>query len=397
MVCAGPSLWIRTFSRRGAPSTREAGVVTKRWILFSAVFLCIFSLSLWRGAPKVVPVALLFDGRDTTGAVVSRQGLQSVVLAMEYFNSRSSSRKYQPVLLSETDPFSALRAAAELNVSAVVGGISVPSPSLLSQASNRFGIPVISLAPGSFLAKGDDLVFRPRPESGGRTLGAEAKRRGMTSYSAIVSGFESGYVQEFIRDFEAGAGAPPRRTLVFSGDLNKQIDDFGRIASGMDAMLLVLPDWLAAIALRELRLRTPGLAVFASNRAVSHRTPLLAGDQGEGLLTAAVLPREWFPGESGFPGFVADTYGEHIPAITLSIGYDAVAMLDAALDRAGTTDPGAVARALAELERIESSSGPASLDAGGDLSLPRGIFSLTKQGWIPVSRPSSIPPGEVSP
>lgn len=363
--------------------------MTKRWFFFSAALLCIISLFFWRRPPTVVSVALLFDGRDTTGAVVSRQALQSVVLAMEHFNSLSSSRKFQPVLLSETDPSSALKAAAKRNVSAVVGGITAPSPSLLSQASNRIGVPVISLAPGSFLAKADDLVFRPRPESGGRTLGAEAKRRGMTAYSAIVSGFESGYVQEFIRDFEAGAGTPPRRTMVFSGDLNKQIDDFGRIASGMDAMLLVLPDWLAAIALRELRLRTPGLAVFASNRAVSHRTPLLAGDPGEGLVTAAVLPREWFSGGSGFPGFVADTYGEHIPPITLSIGYDAVAMLDAALDRAGTTDPGAVARALSEMERIDSSAGPAALDAGGDLSLPQGTFSLTKEGWIPVTRPAA--------
>lgn len=369
----------------------------KRWVVFSAAFLCISSLILWRRAPVSVPVALLFDGQDTAGAVVSRQALQSVVLAMEYFNSRSSSRKFHLVFLRETDPSSALRTAAEMKVSAVVGGISVPSPSILSQASNRFGTAVISLAPGSFLAKADDLVFRPRPGTGGRILGAEAKQRGMTSYSVIVSGFESGYTQEFIRDFEAGAGGPPRRTMVFSGDLNKQIEDFGRIASGMDAMLLVLPDWLASIALRELRLRTPGLAVYASNRAVSHRTPLLAGDIGEGLITSAVLPREWFLEGRGFPGFVADTYGEHIPAITLSIGYDAVAMLDAALDRAGTTDPGAVARALAELERVESSAGPAALGAGGDLSLPQGIFSLTKKGWIPVSRSSSPPPSSVTP
>lgn len=371
--------------------------MTKRWILFSAAFLCIISLFFWRRSPEIVSVALLFDGRDTTGAVVSRQALQSVVLAMEHFNAFSSSWKFRPVLLSETDPSSALKAAAKKNVSAVVGGISVPFPSLLSQASNRFGIPVISLAPGSFLAKGDDLVFRPRPESGGRTLGAEAKRRGMTAYSAIVSGFESGYVQEFIRDFEAGAGAPPRRTMVFSGDLNKQIDDFERIAAGMDAMLLVLPDWLAAIALRELRLRKPGIAVYASNRAVSHRTPLLTGDTGEGMVTAAALLRDWFPGGSGFPRFVAETYGEHIPPITLSIGYDTVAMLGAALDRAGTTDPGAVARAFSGLEHIESSAGPAALDAGGDLSLPQGTYSLTKEGWIPITRPSASLPASGAP
>ena len=86
--------------------------MTKRWILFSAAFLCIISLFFWRRSPEIVSVALLFDGRDSTGAVVSRQALQSVVLAMEYFNSRSSSRKFQPVLLSETDPSSALRTAA---------------------------------------------------------------------------------------------------------------------------------------------------------------------------------------------------------------------------------------------------------------------------------------------
>lgn len=348
----------------------------------------------WRRTPLMVSVALMPDRGDQTNAVISRQTLQSVVLAMEYFNSRSSARKFRPVLLQETDVPSSLRAAAEQNVSAVIGGIHVPSPSLLSETSNRFGTAVISLASGSFLAKGDDLVFRPRPESGGRALGAEAKRRGVTSYSAIVSGFESSYVQEFIRDFEAGTGCPPRRTMVFSGDLNKHIDDFERIAAGMDAMLLVLPDWLASIALRELRLRTPGIAVYGSNRAVSHRTPLLAGSTGEGLLTAAVRPGEWFYGESGFPGFVSETYGEHIPPVILSIGFDAVAMLDAAIDRAGTADSRAVARAFAQMSQIEFPAGTAALDASGDLVLPQGIFSMMKEGWIPVSasaasRPSS--------
>lgn len=362
--------------------------MTKRIILIAAVLgITLFSFIVLRQTPIFIPVALLVDEQDSSGAVVSLQAHQSVVLAMEYFNTLSSSRRFYPVPLFTTDVSEAIKSAADKNTSVVVSGIHTPSLSLLSKASKRHQIGVISLAPGNLLARPDDFVFRPRPASGGHELGRGAKKMGIHSYAAIVSGFEDAYVQEFVRDFEAGAGIPPRRTMVFSGDLNKQIEDFERIGKGMDAALLVLPDWLAAIAVRELRLRTPHLFVFASNRAVSHRTPLLAGSLGEGLLTAGTLPPQWTTGRNAFFRFVKDTYGDHIPDITLAMGYDAAAMLGEAVKQAGSADRKAVALALENLKKIRAPGEAEEIlvDSNGDMCTSSQLFFLMKCEWVPFS------------
>ena len=345
----------------------------KALFIATASTLGLISLFLWLAPPPSVPVALFFGDQSPCGSTMCRQSLQAAVLAMEYFNSRSSSRRFVPVPIYEGDIKKSFEMALEKKSVAAIGGIHAPFPSLLSQASNRFKIPLISMASGSHLARGDDLVFRPRPGTGGGSLGSEAKRRGVKRYGAIVSGFDSEYTQEFLRAFERSAGSPPLRTMVFSGDLNKQLGAIERVGRGMDAMVLVLPDWLASIAARELRSRMPGLLLFSSNRAVSPRTSLLAGVEGEGMVTAAVLPRDWSAEKEGFPRFVAKTYGSHIPAITLSAGFDAMALLNEALNRDG---PEGLAEALRPL-----------LDDQGDLNRPMSLFTLSQAGWIPLSSP----------
>jgi ABC-type branched-subunit amino acid transport system substrate-binding protein len=215
---------------------------------------------------------------------------------------------------------------------------------------------------------------------------------GVSSYSVIVSGFAASHVQEFIRDFESQLGAPPRRTMVFSGNLNKHIEDFERIAKGVEAILLVLPDWLAAVALRELRLRLPGLPVFASNWAISHRTHLLAGSLGEGVLTVSFTPPEWDSQEHEFLRFIEETYASPIPPVILAMGYDTVAMLDEAIRRAGSSDRRAIADALAELTSVRTTGGTVPIDENGDLQHTGALYSLSSGRWIrvPGNDPASL-------
>lgn len=346
----------------------------KKTLFFAtAAMLALISLFLWLTPPPTVPVALFFGEQSLAGSTMCRQSLQATVLAMEYFNSRSSSRRFVPLPIYEKDIQKAFETAVEKKALAAIGGIHAPHPSLLSKASNRFKIPLISQASGSHLARGDDLVFRPRPDTGGFSLGTEAKRRGVKRYGAIVSGFDSEYVQEFLRDFEGAAGSPPLRTMVFSGDLNKQIGAFERVGRGMDAMVLVLPDWLAAIATRELRMTRPDLPLYGSNRLISPRMSLLAGLEGEGLITAAVLPKGWSLKKEGFPRFVAETYGSHIPAPTLSAGYDSIDLLNKAFEAAG---PEGLIGAMKAL-----------LDDRGDLNRTVSLFALSPAGWTPLPFP----------
>jgi ABC-type branched-subunit amino acid transport system substrate-binding protein len=192
-------------------------------------------------------------------------------------------------------------------------------------------------------------------------------------------------VQEFIRDFESQLGVPPRRTMVFSGNLNKHIEDFERIGKGVDAMLLVLPDWLAAVAMRELRLRLPGLPVFASNWAVSHRTHLLAGSLGEGVVTASFTHPGWDDQEHDFLRFVEETYASPIPPLILAMGYDTVAMLDEAIRNAGSSDRRAIGDALAGLTSVRTTGGEIPVDENGDLQHAGAVFILRSGRWVRIS------------
>jgi branched-chain amino acid transport system substrate-binding protein len=346
-------------------------------LVFIAFFVCV-------RRPFTVTVTLFYDERDLAGAVVSKQALQSVVLAMEFFNSRSSEYRFLPFRETDQNIYESIEHAASMGSIAIVGGINAPFASLLADSSRRNGIPFLSLASGTSLARADDFVFRARPRSGGKELGLAAKHLGVSSYSVIVSGFAASHVQEFIRDFESELGAPPRRTMVFSGNLNKHIDDFERIAKGVDAILLVLPDWLAAVALRELRLRLPGLPVFASNWAISHRTHLLAGSLGEGVLTVSFTPPEWDDQEHEFLRFVRDAYASPIPPVILAMGYDTVAMLDEAVRRAGSSDRRAIADALSELTGVHTTGGTIPVDENGDLQHSGAVFSLRSGRWVRV-------------
>ncbi|NLK19287.1 MAG: ABC transporter substrate-binding protein [Synergistaceae bacterium] len=359
--------------------------MTVRRLIFFAALVLFVSLILWRGrSAEIVQIGVLFDSGETSEAVISKQALQSVILAMEYFNSRSSSFEMRPVPIYQSDPVSAVDHAPS-DISALITGPGVTFSANIAKISKERGIPVISLAAGSLIPGKESLVFRPRPGTGGFVLGREAARRGVKTYSVIVSGFDSGYVQEFIRDFEAGlGGVPPRRTIVFGEGLEKQIAHFDRIISGMDAMLLALPDWPAVIAFRELRLKSPGIPIFASNRVISHRSLMLAGNLGKDFLSAAVPPGKKFLGSDGFYKFVTETYGDHIPVCILAMGYDGAAMLSAALEAAKSADRASLAGALSGLEKIESSAGPVLVNDRGDLAVKSCVMSLEAGGWTPV-------------
>ena len=357
----------------------------KLWkiVLPTIAVFCVAGFLLLR-KPITYPVALFYDEGDLAGAAISKQALQSVVLAIEFFNSRTSSYRFVPFKETDANVYESIEHAAATGSIAVIGGINAPFASLLADASRRHGMAFLSLASGPLLARSDDFIFRPRPRNGGRELGRAAKSVDISSYSVIVSGFASSNVQDFIRDFEAEAGVPPSRTMVFSGNLNKHIEDFERIAEGMDAILLVLPDWLAAVALRELHLRLPSLPVFASNWAVSHRTPLLAGALGEGAVTGSCTAKEWDDPKLEFIRFVEETYSPPIPPMILAIGYDTVAMLDEAIRRASSGDKRNIADALRGMESVNTVGGTIRIDKNGDMQHEEALFTLCSGRWVRV-------------
>ncbi|MDI9371308.1 MAG: ABC transporter substrate-binding protein [Synergistaceae bacterium] len=367
-------------------------------ILFAAIFIAGFFFSDDR---LEVPVTLFYDDKDISGAVVSKQALQSVVLAMEFFNARSKTHRFIPTRESDMNVYNAIERAAARKSAAVIGGINAPFASLLADASRRQGISFISLASGHSLARPDDLVFRPRPENGGRELGEEARDRGIKAYAVIVSGFAASHVQDFIRDFQSAIGTPPLKIVSFSSDLKTRIEDLQDYAQDMDAVLLVLPDWLCSVALRELRHRFPGIPVFLSNWAVSHRIPLLAGPLGDGAFTASYTDIAWDSPGNEFVRFVRNTYTSSIPRMILAIGYDTVAMLDAAVKMSGSSDKQAVATALSELESVETIGGVFPVDKNGDLRHRGQIFTLRSGHWArggaASDTSSSARPGGVVP
>ncbi len=363
-----------------------------RYFLVAAVCIAgLFLLVTGRG-PNVVPVALFFEEADLSSSVVSRQSLQAVVLAMEFFNSRSSSHVFAPIPFSGIDMETSMQLAAHQSAVAVVGGINTSFASLLADAARRANLPTICLAPGDYLARSDDFVFRSRPDSGGKELGRAAKRMGIRSYTAVVSGFNVRYVKDFIRDFESGAEMPPKRTVVFKGALDRHIADFGSEDASSDAVLLVLPDWLAGIAARTVNAQAPRMAIFASNWAISHRTAQLANTVGDRLIIAATTHRQWDSDENEFLRFVEDTYGRRLTPITLSTGYDTVAMLDAAVRDAKSNAPRDISAALKRLKNVPTVGSVVPVDVNGDMQQPVSLFSLDGRAWKRLSGTAGAPP-----
>ena len=349
--------------------------------LIATVCLAVLFVFVLGRGPDVVPVALFYEEADLSSTIVSRQSLQAVVLAMEFFNSRSGSHIFLPVPFSGIDMETSMQEAASRNAVAIVGGINTSFASLLADAARRAGLPTICLAPGEYLARSDDLIFRSRPDSGGKELGRAARRLGIRSYTAVVSGFNVRYVQDFIRDFESGSGMPPKRTVVFKGALDARIADFGGADAFSDAVLLVLPDWLAGIAAREINVQAPEMMLFASNWAISHRTGQLVESLGDRLVIAATTHAQWDSAENEFLRFVEDTYGRRLTSITLSMGYDTVAMLDAAVRDAGSNAPQKISTALKRLRDVPTVGGVAPVDANGDMRQPVSLFSLDGRTW----------------
>jgi ABC-type branched-subunit amino acid transport system substrate-binding protein len=87
--------------------------------------------------------------------------------------------------------------------------------------------------------------------------------------------------------------------------------------------------------------------------------------------------------------FVRETYGDHIPPVTLSMGYDAVAMLDEAISIAGSNNMKKVASVLKQLQELSLSHGKIAMDRNGDLLLPVSLLSLGEKGWTPFTHSSS--------
>lgn len=349
--------------------------------LIATVCLAVLFVFVLGRGPNVVPVALFYEEADPSSTVVSRQSLQAVVLAMEFFNSRSGSHMFVPVPFSGIDMETSMQEAAARNAVVMVGGINTSFASILADAARRAGLPMICLAPGKYLARPDDFVFRPRPDNGGKELGLAAKRMGIRSYTAVVSGINVRYVQEFIRDFESGAGMPPKRTVVFKGALDSRIADFEGADASSEAVLLVLPDWLAGIAARAINVEAPEMAIFASNWAISHRTEQLAESLGDRLIIAATTHGQWDSAENEFLRFVEDTYGRRLTPITLSMGYDTVAMLDAAVRDAGSNAPQKISTALKRMRDVPTVGGVVPVDANGDMQQPVSLFSLDGRTW----------------
>ena len=361
--------------------------------LIATVCLAVLIVFVPGRGPNIVPVALFYEEADLSSTIVSRQSLQAVVLAMEFFNSRSGSHMFVPVPFSGIDMETSMQEAASRKAVAIVGGINTSFASLLADAARRAGLPTICLAPGKYLARPDDLVFRPRPDSGGKELGRTAKRMGIRSYTAVVSGFNVRFVQDFVRDFESGAGMPPKRTIFFKGALDTRAADLGGANASSDAVLLVLPDWLAGIAAREINAQAPEMMIFASNWAISHRTGQLAESLGDRLVIAATTHRQWDSAGNEFLRFVEDTYGRRLTAITLSTGYDTVAMLDAAIRNADSNAPKDISAALKRLRAVPTVGGVVSVDANGDMRQSVSLFSLDGRTWkrLPETAETSVP------
>lgn len=307
------------------------------------------------------------------GSLLCGQGIQSVVLAMEYFNAKSPSVHFVPVVLREGQSLnSALEGEDGQRISAIVAGAHTSAPSYLSALSINARIPVFSLAYEKMFAFSDDLFFRPRPRSGGVELGQLAKRQGVSSYAVVYNRKGATHMEEFMEDFEEGIGRAPSKEAVLGYNPDMWQGALGGIGDGVEGIVMALPDWFAAVVLGKLRSLYPFIPVYLSSAALSHRTPYLAGEAARDAVTVSFLPGEFSTDHGEFLEFVEKNYRTDIPFTTLLTGYDLVSLLNEAIRRGGSARREDVVQALSEIAAKGDEKG-AILDRNGDMR-PRAVF-----------------------
>lgn len=318
-------------------------------------------------------------------------------------------KKAHFVLISEddgADPKTATAVAQKLvdqKVNGVVGhlnsGTSIPASKIYFDA----GIPEISPSATAikYTAQGYGTAYRVMTNDArqGRVLGAFAVQKIGAKKIAIIddrSAYGQGLADEVEKAAKAAGGEVVARefttdkstdfTAILTSIKSKQPDVI--FFGGMDPQAAPMVQQMKRLGLN---------AKFLGGDGVQTAEFLhLAGSDGEGVLASNPgVPLASMPGGVTFEQKFSAKYGKiqnYSP-----YAYDAVNVLIAAMQRAGSADP---AKYLPELAKTNMTgvTGPIQFDGKGDLTNGNVTVYQVKGGkWVPVETVKNAGPANVAP
>lgn len=338
------------------------------------------SASEQSGEPLIIGYAAALTGDGAAGDV---PGLQGVEYAVDQVNEAGGIDGHPVELITkdmQSDPALGGRVTQELLDEGAQIILGPPFPamavgviqtaakadvSVLSVTSTQPEYPVVGGSPAFLAAFGDNVQAAAAAEY---ALGQGFK----TSFTMVSPDFS--YTEEnpqfFVETFEEGGGKNIGSETFSIGqeDFSTQVTAIANLDEQPDVIFgaLFMPDLgIFLKQLREAGVETPvyGVDGFDSKAVVD-----FAGDAAENVVFAT----HGFPADgSRFAEFVAaveEAQGEapEAPALTV-LGGDAINIVQAAVEKAGSVEPAAIGEAMGQLDALEVVTGELSYASGNGI------------------------------
>lgn len=331
----------------------------------------------WRG----VTVAILFPASGV-GAPLGFSLKQSLLWAFDYANERSFAPKYRPIVIETDDVEAGVREAVDSGAVVIVGASTSTYASRLQKAADEVGLSVISVGALSQALAEEDNLFRPHSGANEAFVMGEMLRKSVSRYIVFASAQNPIYVVPFLDALATGmGGVRPYAYLSADGGVSRDAL-FSALAEIMetDAVVLALPDFSAAVVARQLRYLYLDMPIWMASWGATARFAEIAGSMGEGVRTIASWRPDALQTSHPFVRYVRRLYGDELDPFPLTLAYDAVAMLDEAVNRGGIDRDG-ITKGLSEVRGVDGINGPFAVDENGDGHPPLYLQEVSKRRW----------------
>jgi branched-chain amino acid transport system substrate-binding protein len=339
----------------------------------------VLSLAVFAGCAKSARVGAIVS-RSGAAASYGEQVARGFDLAVEQINAAGgvSGRKLQLIYRDDsTNPEIGLAALRELvereGVSTVLGAVSSTVTLRLAPYCERRRILLISPSASSpALTEAGDYIFRTYPSDvlEGASMADFARDLGLDRVAVLA--VDDDYGESLSRVFAErlrAAGGSIVASLKFPEGDTAAIADAVAALSGLAPRGLYIPAYVGDLATALTLLRATNLRpIVLGTSAATPELIRAAGPAAENL----VFPMPSFDpdadsaGARSFTAGFRERYGAE-PEVYAAHAYDAVRLLAAAADRAGSWNADEIRDALLRIDNYEGATGRLAFDPKGDV------------------------------
>lgn len=322
--------------------------------------------------PVKVPVAFYFDATSGMNPVSSYR--QSLVIAMDYFNSRNEGwrrHRFVPVFLSSSQRNEVLKKAVAAGAQAVILAADPTVTQVFLDEAASLDMPIINIAYRALRLKNQGLFHVKGPDTE-KNLGEWAREFGLGDYIEITLLRDPLFPDDLESWFSEGIQKAPRRRLVY---INKDSVPaiLGRLADemGLDGVYVNIPPYDAAVLIQLIHRNFPDLKIFASSSIMNSHASKLMGEASRFTNTITSLSlnllenQDDAESEHPFLGYLSrNGYTRVLNANAIQVGYNAISLLHEALH--GQEADQTLRQALVSLDELPSLSGYLHKNHAGD-------------------------------